>query len=112
MSNSISQRFDLIVAKMAGLLFSYVENSVTRLEWKQAVYYARGFTKLRVTMLDGTVKGIHSPTGRFLDLADEVWDMKPEFPKQWHGFKLAVFPDGKFRIELVYDEDDPTFFVS
>jgi hypothetical protein len=112
MGNSISERIDLIVAKMAGLLFSYVEDSVARLDWKEAVYYARGFTKLRITMLDGTVTGIHSPTGKFLDLADELWDMKPEFPKQWHGFKLTVFPDGKASIELIYDEDDPTFFDS
>jgi hypothetical protein len=112
MSDSISQRFDLIFAKMAGLLFSYVEDSVAPSDWKKAVYHARGFTKLRITMLDGTVTGIHSPTGKFLDLADEIWDMKPEFSKQWHGFKLTVFPDGKSGIELDYDEDDPTFFFS
>jgi len=108
--------FDEAIQKMGDILFEYVASALNGKAWNCACFHERNnFSKLRITMSDGTLNAdLSSPRrqGNFFVYLSKVRDMKDQFAKRWQGFKLTVFPDGKCKVQLDYDESDPNFFDS
>src|SRR5438046_668881 len=114
MTEANLEAFNNIVQQVARILFEHVGRAVPKEGWKCAHYHDTGnFSKLRIEMKDGTVKGIHSPTeGEFFDLMDQLWDIRSQFPDKWLALKLTILSNGKCDLHLSYDKHDPDFFRS